>query len=230
MGQREDQERLRIFKRDHPEEYAAKVRNIVERKKHEDDVLEEQGFLIGSRGWHIVVTKEGLRLLSSSTVWKPYEKLVAQCLNHSDHIIPDKNCMCGIYAMKLNRSIPHEGPVQGRIRLWGRFLEADAGYRAEFGYPDKFERFKCSLCNKISEDWSDASGFTDSQLHVQFYCKPCLGNPDSFITESKYGPRFFSVSDVLQDLSESYGLAPSWDDMLEGLDLDLEGGLDVTDR
>ncbi len=223
MGQREDQERLRIFKRDHPQEYADKVREIVERKKHEDDVLEEQGYLIGHRGWHIVLTKEGLRLLSSHTIWTPYEKLVAECLNHGNHTIPDKNCMCGIYAMKLNRSIPHEGPIRGRIKLWGRFLEAEIGYRAEFAYPEKFKSFKCSLCDRFFDDWSGSCGFTDSQLQIHFYCAGCYGKRDNtFATESKYGPKFFSGSDVLQDLSEAYGLTPSWEDMLEGLNLDLE--------
>ena len=223
MGLREDQERLRIYKRDNPQEYAAKVREIIERKKHEDDVLEEQGYLIGVRAWHILLTKEGLRLLSSHTVWTPYEKLVAECLTRGGHKIPDKNCMCGIYAMKLNRSIPHEGAIQGRIKLWGRFLEGETGYRAEFAYPEKFESFRCSLCNRIYEDWSGSYGFTDSNLQINFYCEKCRSKPDEFITKSKYGPKLFSGSEVLQDLSEAYGLTPSWDDMLEGLNLDLEG-------
>ncbi len=222
MGTREDQERLRIFKRDYPQEYAAKVAEIIYRKKHENEVLEQQGYLVGCRSWNIILTVEGLRLLSSSnTIWPCYEKLVAVCSNGRNHIVPDRECMCGVYCMKFGKHIPVDGSIQGRVKLWGRFLEADYGYRAELAYPEKLESFVCFRCGKIFEEWSEAYGFTTMDLTVRFWCITCYNQ--RYFIGSKYAPKFFSGTDVLQDLNEAYGLVRSWDDILEGIDLDLEG-------
>lgn len=58
--------------------------------------------------------------------------------------IPDENCSCGYHATK---TIPDYGDlahlaannddnyVLGKIAMWGRIIEHDEGYRAEFAYP-----------------------------------------------------------------------------------------------
>jgi len=220
MGQREDKERLDAFKRDYPEEYAAKVAELLERKRTEHMVLEQQGYLVGCRSWNIILTRGGLRLLSSNAIWPAYDKLVAVCSNGRTHTVPDRECMCGIYAMKMGNNIPVDGSVQGRVKLWGRFLEAQNGYRAENAYPEKLESFKCSQCGRVFEEWGEAYGSTGDCKIVRFHCITCYNEKDRF--DSKYSPKFFSGTDVLNDLNEAYGLVQSWDDML--LNLDLEEG------
>ena len=223
MGTREDKERLVEFKRQFPEEYARKVAEITERKRTEHLVLEQEGYLLGVRSWHIVLTAWGLRLLSSNTTWLPYEKLVAVCSNGKNHIVPTKDCMCGIYAMKQSQRIPVDGSVQGSVKLWGRFLEAEQGYRAQYAYPEKLESFKCFQCQRVYEEWGEGYGFTSDNLLVRFRCHNCFEAMDPLLKESKYSQKFFSGTDVIHDLNETYGLVLSWDDMLEGIDLDLEG-------
>ncbi len=221
MGQKEDQERLKAYKLNYPEEYAAKLAEIQERKRTEHLVLEQEGYLIGCRSWNIVLTREGLRLLSSNTVWPVYERLVAVCSSGRTHIVPDRECMCGIYAMKMGNHLPIDGSIQGRVKLWGRFLEAQNGYRAEFAYPEKLESFKCSECGRVFEEGGEAYGSIRDHNIVRFSCFICYNEQDRF--DSKYTPKFFSGTDVLQDLNEAYGLVRSWDDILEGINLDLEG-------
>ncbi len=226
MGHSEDQERLRVFKRDFPEEYAAKVAEILYRKKHENEFLEEQGYFVACRSWKIILTRMGLRLLSSSDIiWPTYEKLVAVCSNGQQHIVPDRECMCGIYGMRLGNSIPIDGSVQGRVGLWGRYVQGDTGYRTQFAYPVKLESFKCSQCGGVFEEWGEAYGSTGDRRIVRLRCITCYNEEDRF--DSKYSSKFFSGADVIRDLNEAYGLVLSQDDMLdnmlEGINLDLEG-------
>ncbi len=64
------------------------------------------------------------------------------------HGPPNFDCRCGIYGVAtsdlarpyLTSRAEHAGrPVQrvfGRVRLWGRAVEGEWGWRAAFGYPE----------------------------------------------------------------------------------------------
>lgn len=59
------------------------------------------------------------------------------------HEAPWRGCHCGIWAVKsdenLAKTATHYGSHQvwGEIYLWGRIIEAEIGYRAQYAYPKK---------------------------------------------------------------------------------------------
>jgi len=76
--------------------------------------------------------------------------------DHSEQQAPHLTCMCGIYAYKekprllreignsISGFIPHRQSLEriarlvyGEINLWGKVIEHEDGYRAQFGYPKR---------------------------------------------------------------------------------------------
>jgi hypothetical protein len=100
--------------------------------------------IIAYRAWRIVEN----RLLSCMTehIWQPLVRMDARCnqwifFHISD--IPVRKCTCGLYAYKTDDALsasellnPSFGlAVRGRVALWGRVIDHEAGYRAERAYP-----------------------------------------------------------------------------------------------
>lgn len=85
--------------------------------------------------------------LGNDTIYVPREKIEARCeqKDHSEQQAPHLTCMCGIYAYKekprLLREIGKTNSglrlVYGEINLWGKVIEHEDGYRAQFGYPKR---------------------------------------------------------------------------------------------
>jgi hypothetical protein len=95
--------------------------------------------------------------LGNDTIYVPREKIEAHCEQYStsgtlvlrkddsEHQAPHLTCMCGIYAYKEKPRLlneigrnPYSGLtrlVYGEINLWGKVIEHEDGYRAQFGYP-----------------------------------------------------------------------------------------------
>lgn len=100
--------------------------------------------LTGWRGWKL---KDGLlSALGVEAVWPAREVLRATCRNGSaeNHLAPCWNCQCGIWAFKdLDRLVAAIGSaytgikVLGSVSLWGRVIEAENGYRAQYAYPSE---------------------------------------------------------------------------------------------
>lgn len=113
------------------------VKKLLPVKLPEEELVCATGGLIGWRTWN--VTAFGSTLKSFNGVeWKPFTKLTAECKGCSD------DCTCGIYAWKLD-AVSGKPPdfnalksVCGEVWLWGRVLECEHGYRAEFAYPKAF--------------------------------------------------------------------------------------------
>lgn len=104
--------------------------------------------LTGHRGWNI----NAMGFLCSANhnhtgrVWPAKKAMRARCptcgLNHfgADGKLlraPVKECSCGLYAYKPN--VPNRDwsqlPITGEVKLWGRVIEHEHGYRAEYAYP-----------------------------------------------------------------------------------------------
>jgi hypothetical protein len=76
-------------------------------------------------------------------VWPADAEAVARC--ESDHAAPREDCACGIYAARDPAAIlsylrGRDEPatvarVLGRVQLWGRVIEHEAGWRAERARP-----------------------------------------------------------------------------------------------
>jgi hypothetical protein len=89
------------------------------------------GPLIGWRLWR-VTKKQKLQSLSYGHVWTPGKPMVGDPRPGNTH---------GVYAMKARgdvESFPSaetSDTVLGEVALWGRIIEHEHGYRAQFGYP-----------------------------------------------------------------------------------------------
>ncbi len=98
--------------------------------------------IVGHRVWNWHANE--LRSLNGAA-WLPGRALTARCLitDHEfpadDHKPPAEGCSCGIYATKncqySQQIIRVEGFVRGEVYLWGKVVEHDLGYRAQFAYP-----------------------------------------------------------------------------------------------
>jgi hypothetical protein len=74
-----------------------------------------------------------LHSLNREATWVPGEWLTAHC-SIKDHTAPREGCTCGVYAAKdLNQLTPVVGApaIVGKVRLAGKIIEHDRGYRAE---------------------------------------------------------------------------------------------------
>ena len=118
------------------------------------------------RGWRLT-DDDHLRSLSLSIRWPPGSPLVAECYATSDkcHKTPtfdsdwsrhQYHVPCGIYGMKdFADPIPGfwgaDDIIAGKVSQWGRIIEHEAGYRAEYAYPLELfvPRCACSTCLRI---------------------------------------------------------------------------------
>jgi hypothetical protein len=117
--------------------------------------------------WGVRRKKTGPYLLKSVTCddfWRPRQAKVADCtqtlgflfeLTHSDgdHNAPDPKCKCGLYAVdslsrllevydtwsRLRSRLEMERypAVVGKVKLWGRVIPGEHGWRAQYAYPSE---------------------------------------------------------------------------------------------
>jgi hypothetical protein len=90
-----------------------------------------------------------LRLLPVARVTRPWpvaEPARAMCRRRHERV-PAVACRCGLYAMRgadaLRRT--RDPAVIGTVSLWGRIVEHEHGFRAEWGYPQRLSLI-CRLC------------------------------------------------------------------------------------
>lgn len=110
-------------------------------------------------GWRLWRIKEHLGVpelcpvwIDHAPAWPGRQPASAQCLidpvasrRSSCSLAPTRECGCGLYAYRLRTPVGPEfnyakGDLWdrwagGRVALWGRLLEHQAGYRAEYAYP-----------------------------------------------------------------------------------------------
>ena len=112
--------------------------------------------IVGWRQWNFMYP-HFLANLGNDTIYVPREKIEARCeqsstigtvvlrKDHSEQQAPHLTCMCGIYAYKEKPRLLREirniysglRLVYGEINLWGKVIEHEDGYRAQFGYPKR---------------------------------------------------------------------------------------------
>jgi hypothetical protein len=99
----------------------------------------------GWRLWSVLRRRDGLCLSSVArdALWPAGQGLEARCRLHG-HAAPQAGCACGIHALRrpgeLFRCLgglvsPPTPYVVGRVALWGRVVECERGWRAEWAYP-----------------------------------------------------------------------------------------------
>ena len=111
---------------------------------------------VGWRIWDVVELDGALRLCSLAfwSIWLPGHETTATCRRSwiegpgvlAPHGAPAERCTCGIYGTRtashmlayargVGRRADTVHRVVGRVSLWGRVVEADAGWRASHAYP-----------------------------------------------------------------------------------------------
>lgn len=96
------------------------------------------------RMWPLIRTfPEGYRLAAANHQFdgriQPYAKLVADCKGGFAHTAPAENCQCGIHAYAKSVPLEHQGKpyAAGEVYLWGKVIEHEDGFRAQYAYPKK---------------------------------------------------------------------------------------------
>lgn len=112
--------------------------------------------IVGYRAWHYHSTPDGCltALVHPYTLWPHHRRSVALCtvaplqwvelddIELPRHNSPELSCTCGLYAAKdfdrlfsMTYMEDMADRVWGEVNLWGKVIEHDEGYRAEFAYP-----------------------------------------------------------------------------------------------
>lgn len=108
--------------------------------------------IVAWRTWALTGRRDGSELLlrpvaGRSRPWRPLEVAEAACKHARLHSAPNVDCTCGLHGTHtlevLRRT--RSPAVLGRVALWGRVIEHDHGYRAEFAYPQRL-RLVCQFC------------------------------------------------------------------------------------
>lgn len=95
------------------------------------------------RAWR--VSGEKLQALGQNDIWEPKKILEAKCSTAQGHRAPQKACECGVWGFKsldnliaaLKAGNYHKQSVIGKVSLWGRVIETENGFRAQFAYPEE---------------------------------------------------------------------------------------------
>lgn len=78
-----------------------------------------------------------LRPLAARDWWEPRRRKEAICIASGDHDAPYAPCTCGIWAIRDKKTLLDavDSAVFGEVYLWGRVIEFEDGYRAQYAYP-----------------------------------------------------------------------------------------------
>jgi hypothetical protein len=111
--------------------------------------------MTGWRAWALGITADGdpeLRpIVYSGERWPAREVAQARCPPRagSGHRSPEARCTCGLYVVDGLDRLPaitgRDVTVIGSASIWGRLVEHESGFRAEFAYPSRL-RLVCGPC------------------------------------------------------------------------------------
>ena len=108
--------------------------------------------IVAWRAWALTGHRDGTELLlrpvaGRSRPWRPMEPAEAACKHARLHGAPNVDCSCGLHGTHdveiLRRT--RCPAVLGRVAFWGRVIEHELGYRAQFGYPQRLA-LVCQFC------------------------------------------------------------------------------------
>jgi len=108
--------------------------------------------IVAWRTWAFTGRRDGSDLLlrpvaGRSRPWRPMQTAEAVCKHTRMHASPNVGCTCGLHGTHgidiLRRT--RCPAVLGRVALWGRVIEHDFGYRAQYAYP-QLVTLVCQFC------------------------------------------------------------------------------------
>jgi hypothetical protein len=108
--------------------------------------------ILAWRTWTVSGSRDGtevhlLPVAGSSKAWPHRVPAHAECGRRRLHRVPGEDCTCGIHATRSTELLrrTRDPAALGTVALWGRVLEHEHGYRAEYGYPQRLA-LVCALC------------------------------------------------------------------------------------
>lgn len=114
--------------------------------------------MLGWRSWRLHKHEHGPRLASlfCPAIWQPGQAQQAHCSDGGCQPAPVAHCHCGLYAAALDHpdaafdylletsNLRFAGlrtaavaDIFGTVSLWGRVIVTEAGYRAQYAYPQE---------------------------------------------------------------------------------------------
>jgi hypothetical protein len=108
--------------------------------------------IVAWRAWALTGHRDGTELLlrpvaGRSRPWRPMEPAEAACKHARLLGAPNVDCAWGLHGTHdveiLRRT--RCPAVLGRVAFWGRVIEHELGYRAQFGYPQRLA-LVCQFC------------------------------------------------------------------------------------
>ena len=108
--------------------------------------------IVAWRTWGLTGHRDGADLLlrpvaGRSRPWRPMQPVEAACKHTRMHASPNVGCTCGLHGTHgldiLRRT--RCPAVLGRVALWGRVIEHESGYRAQYAYP-QLVTLVCQFC------------------------------------------------------------------------------------
>jgi len=126
-------------------------------------------------------------------LWQPHKRFEAYCANnvHSNHLatdpVPLDRCSCGIYCYKdVKDCFRHSGMTQrirdaavgyndrlqrdvafGHISIWGRIIEHEFGFRAQYAYPKELATTDAANAAAISKAYGIKVNTFDVEAYVR---------------------------------------------------------------
>lgn len=96
--------------------------------------------IIAWRAW--TPSGKQLKAIGQGVAWPAKKPMKAKCVSRGGHKAPDMSCECGIWAFRdLDTLLPAADSyatrdlIVGSVYLWGRVIECENGFRAEYAYP-----------------------------------------------------------------------------------------------
>ncbi len=177
--------------------------------------------IVGHREWDLTHSHR-LAGIVSRAEWPAGEAVRARCSEHPEHRAPEPDCDCGLYAERELIGWKHPDgrlpSAYGTVALWGRVIEHENGWRAEYAYPLEIS-LRCADCG-LRPTVAILHATWDGQITL--LCDRCLAEAPT--------PRATTgVAEVRDELSRAYAVpvrlaaaeppAISEDDLLQLLDL-----------
>lgn len=112
------------------------------------EVADRVSAVLGWRLWDFDTQGRLISPMWIRQVWDVNEPLEAQCRPGKRHAAPYEGCACGIYATRTpqealsavavrvrNSQFIPAGTLLGSVALWGKVIEHEGGFRAQYAYP-----------------------------------------------------------------------------------------------
>jgi hypothetical protein len=182
--------------------------------------------------------------------WPPGEAMVATCekppilsfrmggprgliaegpvIAEARHSAPVLTCSCGVWALRtredVERLISHRpGPLAyGRVKLWGRIVECERGFRAEYAYPADlivaapFEEMARPLASSLGRLYRVPSSWEERKTSYSLLYWP----PSSNAAASSFGSSARAAAEAMLKMQQAFAAgAVSMAEIRRSLDL-----------